>query len=83
MRMVESVDMRRWSEQQILDRLRAGWVLEGDLASDEPFVFIYPLTHRRAKLPFPTVPSSIVHFLAEAKEIIPAPGQPSRYWKLR
>jgi hypothetical protein len=74
--------MRRWTERDIIDRLQDGWVLEGDIESDEPFVFIYPLTYAPAVLPFPTVPSALVRSLAEAGEIVSMPGRIARYWKL-
>ena len=80
--MIES-GMPPWTEQEIIDQLNRGWVLEGDIDSDEPFTFIYPLTHSPAKPPFPAIPSAMVRSLADAGEIVPSPGPTLRYWKLR
>jgi hypothetical protein len=40
------------TRRQIIDRLHDGWVLEGDIDNEDPFVFIYPPTHGSATLPF-------------------------------
>ena len=63
--------MKEWTEQEIVDKLDQGWVLNGDMGKETPFGFID--REPSGFNSYPTIPASIVRKLSEKGVLEPSP----------
>ncbi len=68
----------QWIEEQIMEKLNNGWVLDGDCGSEVPFGFFGP--ERVGYDSAPTIPASLVRTLFEKGILGPCtPGRKISY----
>src|SRR5437016_5401572 len=63
--------MKEWTEQEVLEKLRKGWRLHGDIAKDKPFGLIDPTAQTIDS--FPMISASIVQGLFDKGRLDPSP----------
>ena len=71
--------MRNWTEQDVIEKLKDGWLLSGDIGEDAPFRLINP-SQTRADF-VPNIEVVIVRALHEKGDLVPAavPGKKMMY----